>query len=906
MATVGTELDDAAAHSADPPAVRASLARIGDERPDAAARLAADPCLAAAAVAVLAAGRWLAPVVERDPLALDVLADLDAATPVTAGGGAAALLRWYRLDLLRIAARDLVGLDPLEVTGIGLAASAAALLDGALRLAGADGAAVIGMGKLGAAELNYASDVDVLLVADEPAAAEPALRRAVATARRAVRVDLALRPGGRDGDLVRTLAGYQAHWDGWAEPWERQALVKARPVAGDGDLGARLAAAAAVRVWGRPFTPEELRSVRSLKARAERELAGRRLTDRELKRGRGGIRDVEFAVQLLQLVHGPADTGVRAAATLPALVELAAGGYVDPADAADLGAAYRRLRAVEHRLQLVDGAANHVLPRHDTDLDRLARTLGIETASSASAGEVLAEELRRHRATVRAIHERLWFRPLLEAFGEGVGGRGAVDGGTGLLSAAAAADRLAAFGFADVERTRRAVEELTRGLTRSSRLMQALLPLVLGWLSEAPDPDLGLLALRDLASRPQRGRTLVEAFRDSPDVAQRLCLVLGTSRLLGEHLGRNPDLATGLVDAATLRPRDRDELAVAATSAVAWRDEPEARRTALKRFTDREGLRIGVADVLGHADRRAVGRGLAALAETAVAVAIEIVEPPVPLAVVALGRFGGGELSYASDLDIIFVTEAATAADIEAAERATARVLRLLAAGAPHLYDVDATLRPEGSQGSLVRSIDGWRAYLERWAEPWERLALVRARPVAGDDVLGRAFTAVVDPWVWGRPVDQDDRRAIRRAKVRAEQRYPRAGRPAGGDDPDFSLKHGRGALADVEFCTQLLQLEHGVRAGPTVDALAALAAAGVLDTGEHHVLTEAHAFCDAVRDRAFLVTGVVGDALPARAEHLHRLAVSLDTSPQALRGDFRRLTRRARAVVERRFYGVT
>nr|MBA2495550.1 bifunctional glutamine-synthetase adenylyltransferase/deadenyltransferase [Acidimicrobiia bacterium] len=503
---------------------------------------------------------------------------------------------------------------------------------------------------------------------------------------------------------------------------------------------------------------------------------------------------------------------------------------------------------------------------------------------------------------VRAIHERLWFRPLLEAFGDGAGGRGAGDGGPGLLSPAAAADRLAAFGFTDVERTRRAVEELTRGLTRSSRLMQALLPLVLGWLSEAPDPDLGLLALRDLASRPQRGRTLVEAFRDSPDVAQRLCLVLGTSRLLGEQLGRNPDLATALVDDAVLRPREREELGVAAASAVAWRDEPEARRAALKRFTDREGLRIGVADVLGCVDRRAVGRGLAALAETALAIALQIVEPAVPLAVVALGRLGGGELSYASDLDIIFVTEAA-AADIEAAERATARVLRLLAAGAPHLYDVDATLRPEGSQGSLVRSIDGWRAYLERWAEPWERLALVRARPVAGDGALGQAFAAVVEPWVWGRAVDDEERRAIRRAKVRAEQRRP--ARSAGAEDPDFSLKHGRGALADVEFCTQLLQLVHGVRAGPTADALAALAAAGVLDAAEQQVLGEAHAFCDAVRDRAFLVTGVAGDALPARAEHLHRLAVSLDTSPQALRGEFRRLTRRARGVVERRFYGV-
>jgi len=737
------------------------------------------------------------------------------------------------------------------------------------------------MGKLGATELNYASDVDVVLVAADPLEAERGLRTAVELVRRCIRVDLDLRPEGRDGSLVRTVLGYASHWARWGEPWERQALLKARPVAGDVDLGGAWSEAAAEALWGRPFAADDIRSVRAMKARAEAEVARRGTDARDVKRGLGGIRDVEFAVQLLQLVHGGADDTLRVPGTLAALRELAVGGYVADADALGLVAAYTELRRVEHRLQLVDLRPAHVLPRDPVALERLARALGHRPTPERSSADAMLDRLRHHRAVARDVHERLWFRPLLGAF-------------------AGRERALAAFGFADAERTQEAVAELTRGLTRTSRLMQQLLPLLLEWLSLSPDPDLGLLGLRRLASGPGRATALAEAFRDSPEGARRLCVVLGTSELLGERLVHNPDMVGLLAEDAALAPRGGPELAGLADAAATWRDDLEDRRLALKRFSDREGLRIAAGDVLDLLDTSAVGAALTDLAAAALRSAVDAVARDVDLAVVALGRFGGGELSYPSDLDLVFVSAGGDADAREAAERAATRLLRFLGGGTPRLYDVDPDLRPEGRDGALVRSLDAWANYVSRWAEPWERLAWVKARPVAGDPGLGAALVEeVLAPFVWDRRVDDDERLALRRVKARVETERIRP-----GDDRDFHLKLGPGGLTDVEFCTQLLQLEHGIRATGTATALGLLAEAGALDTEEHASLAEAHRFLERVRNRLYLVTGDPGDALPARVDHLARLAASLGTTPRALRETHRRVTRRARRVVERRFFG--
>ncbi len=364
--------------SASPEAASAALHRMVDERPEIADRLVSrsEPsALASVLVRVSAASNSLGRLCVADPAALEVLADLDHQVPVDCSDPAA-LARSKRLELLRIAARDLMGLDTLETVGLALAELADQVLNGAVSLAGPGRPiAVIGMGKLGGRELNYASDVDILFVtADERD--EDAARHILQVARQCFRVDADLRPEGRAGPLTRSLASYDRYWARWAATWEFQALLKARAVAGDAELGAGFERAAIDQVWGRTYSADELAAVRSMKARTEGIVAGRGLTGREIKRGPGGIRDVEFAVQLLQLVHGRHDTGIRARSTLSTLTELADAGYVATEDAAHLADAYRFLRTVEHRLQLVEEDQTHSVPSVSTARHRLALVLG--------------------------------------------------------------------------------------------------------------------------------------------------------------------------------------------------------------------------------------------------------------------------------------------------------------------------------------------------------------------------------------------------------------------------------------------------------------------------------------------------------------------------------------------------
>lgn len=891
-------LQTAIERSAAPAAVAVALDRLSDALPGVQSRLASDHALRDAVFAVTAASRSLTELLVSDPAAIELLDDLDV-RPVLDDGGD--LRRWKRLELLRIAARDLTGVDDLPAVGRALARLADEVLQAAAAATGADpGLAVIGMGKLGGCELNYASDIDIMFVGD-PQAHDKTARAVLDIVRTCYRVDVDLRPEGRDGPLVRTLESYEAYWERWAHTWEFQALLKARSVAGDAELGASFIERARARVWERPFTLDDLRAVRAMKARSEELLARKGLTDREVKRGRGGIRDIEFSVQLLQLVHGRADPDLRSPTTLDALAVMGTTGYVDPADARALDRAYRLLRTVEHRLQLVQEQQVHTLPA-PADVagrDRLARVMGYRDTPEATAGELLDGFLRRQQANVRSIHQHLFFRPLLDALT-------ATEAAVAPMSEEAVATRLEAFGFTDAKRTRLALRELTKGLTRSSRLMQQMLPLLLGWLSEAPDPDLGLLGLRVLAAGPAQATELATAFRESPEAARRLCTLLGTSRRLGETLEHHPDMIPALGQPDALARRSPKALLQGASAALAWREQVEERQRGLLRYKRREELRVAAGDVLELApageDQVVVTAGqLTALAEASLQAALEALHPPLPFAVVAMGRFGGAELSYASDLDLLFVYDGTTPEDFGAAEKIGEGLVRFLSGTTPaaRVYPIDLGLRPEGKDGPLARSLDGYAAYYDRWSQTWERQALVRARFVAGDAGVGSRFLEIVEPHVWSRPLSEEEVREIRRIKARVErERIP------AGEDPQFHLKLGRGSLSDVEFTAQLLQLRHGVRATGTMEALVRLEQSGALDPDDREVLADAYRYCERTRNRWFLVKGAPGDSLPARPEQMAALARSLGTTATDLRESYRRVTRRARRVVERVFYG--
>ncbi len=874
---------------------------------------------------------WIAELGDGDPhLRVEVEPELRNAE----------LRSFTRHSVLRIAVDDLCGQVAMPEVGKRLADLADTAAEAALRWSKDEvlsssrfegladlPMAVVAMGKWGAGELNYSSDIDCLFVYDMTEGADPdrvrhAAQRIASSfttllARQtrdgiAFRVDAGLRPEGKNGPLARSLASYAAYYEKWGEPWESQALLKARPVAGDLDLGERFAEMAVRIVWPDSLDPATIRSIRGMKARSEARAEQQGYAATEIKRGFGGIRDAEFAVQLLQLVHGRFDTSLRPPATLDALAALAAGGYVRQEDADALGASYRWLRTLEHRLQLWDLRQTHALPTTPAGRERVAKAMAYRDEAERSALEQFEHDLQTHRSRVRGIHEQLFYRPLLDAIAASP---------TVRLTSEEIARQLAALGFRDVVSARRAVDELTGGLSRRSRLMRQTLPLVLDWLSSAPDPDLGLNQLRLLVTSTTDNATLIGVLRDDPVAAERLCRLLGDSVLVGRYIDRLPDLLPELGDVRRLGLSPTiDDLESEVTGAMALRATWEQQLGELRRFVRRRVLRVAARDILGVADEEKIGMELSAIADAATSAALGLARDrlilrypsSVQFAVIAMGRWGGGELGYASDLDLLYVYDVPHGGDpVEAREQAL-KLANLLGEALGGIrpegvaYRVDAGLRPEGRAGPLTRTLDSYRIYWERWAEPWELQALIRARPVAGDEALAARFLAAAAPFVWPEELPPERVRAIRTMKARVErERIPP------GEDPDFHLKLGPGGLVDVEFTTQLLQQRHGgtmtsLRDPATLGALRAAAVAGLLPAPEVTALEEAYRFCTRARNRLFLQSGQGQDSLPTDPEEAIRLGLSLgflDAPRASLREDYRRLTRRARRVVERRFY---
>jgi glutamate-ammonia-ligase adenylyltransferase len=912
------DVRDAVERSADPIRARDALRRLLDTHPALAAALERDPVLCNALVAVSTASHSLFAAMERDPGVVAMLRGEALSAPLSVDDALhvrddedppRALRRWKHRQVARIAGRDLLGMADLREVARELSVVAQASLDAALAIASPRvPMSVIGMGKLGGAELNYASDVDVMFVHDGAGELEEAERVARAVLRVMTdptpdgivfRTDAALRPEGRAGAMSRTLDAYEAYWEKWARTWELQALIKARPVGGDDALGAAFIARAQRFVWPEVLDPDAVREVRAMKARTEDMLRRQGTAEREIKRGIGGIRDIEFAVQLLQMVHGRADPDVRARATLDALEQLATRGYVSSRDAAQLDRAYVWLRTVEHRLQLVDEHQTHTIPTDTDARTRLARVLGFRDSPGIAAVEAFDEEHVRHQTVVRSIHEKLFFAPLLDTLA-----------GVGALPESAAEERLVAFGFHDVDRTRAALHELTAGLTRRSRVMQQLLPAILGWLSAAPDPDLGLLQLRRLVEGYTRSSTLARRFRETPVAAERACRILGSSRVLGMALHRHPDVVDALADDGFVTDESsRDALITAAVDTLDWRADEDGRRAGLRRFKRRELLRIGARDLVGGAEVPSVGRELSHLADASIEGALRSLEPPLPFAVIGLGRLGACELSFASDIDVIFVYDGNTAPDFAVAEKLATRLVGAIGKTTSEgsTFRVDVRLRPEGNQGPLARSLDAFRNYYARWGQTWEFQTLTKARVVAGDPVVGQRFIELAHEFAYRDPMPAEWRREIRRMKARIEnERIPP------GEDPKFHLKLGRGSLSDVEFTVQLEQLALGaahpeLRVPSTLDALDALVVTGAIDAEDADHLRAAYRLCERARNYRYLLTGSPSDALPVDGDEAAKLARMLgyiEHPQQQLRDDYRRVTRRARDVVERVFYG--
>ncbi|MFE3069846.1 bifunctional [glutamine synthetase] adenylyltransferase/[glutamine synthetase]-adenylyl-L-tyrosine phosphorylase [Streptomyces sp. NPDC059247] len=850
----------------------------------------------------------------------------------------------YRRCLLAIAARDVCGTTDVSETAAELADLATATLRAALAIARtaapADAAqcrlAVIAMGKCGGHELNYVSDVDVIFVgepvegADEGKAVQAATRLAAHLMRICSEttvegtiwpVDANLRPEGRNGPLVRTLSSHLAYYQRWAKTWEFQALLKARPVAGDPELGTQYIDAVSPLVWHAAERENFVTDVQRMRRRVVDNIPAAQV-DRELKLGPGGLRDVEFAVQMLQLVHGRSDPSLHSGTTLDALAALAAGGYVGRADASQLDEAYRFLRAMEHRIQLYRLRRTHLVPEDEADLRRLGRSMGLRTDPVAE----LNKEWKRHAAVVRRLHEKLFYRPLLDAVAQ-------LAPGEIRLSPKAAGQRLEALGYADPAAALRHLEALSSGVSRKAAIQRTLLPVLLGWFADSADPDSGLLGFRKISDALGKTPWYLRLLRDEGAAAENLARVLSAGRFAPDLLLRAPEAVALLGDPGGLKPRGREHLEQEVLAAVGRADDAEQAVAAARGVRRRELFRTAAADLIGSygteespresdpgalVDR--VGEAVTDLNAATIAGALRAAvraewgdELPTRFAVIGMGRFGGHELAYGSDADVLFVHEPREGVDEQEAARAANRVvaemrrlLQLPTADPPLLIDAD--LRPEGKSGPLVRTLKSYAAYYQRWSLVWESQALLRAEPMAGDRELGERFVELVDPLRYpAEGLGEDAIREIRRLKARMEsERLPR------GADPTLHAKLGRGGLSDVEWTVQLLQMRHGwaepgLRTTRTRRALAAAHAAGLIPTEEAGTLDEAWVLASRVRNAVMLVRGRAGDTFPTAPRELAAVGRYLGYEAGhvgEMVDDYRRITRRARAVVEELFYG--
>jgi glutamate-ammonia-ligase adenylyltransferase len=1012
----GHPLLAALARAADPDLALAGLAQVAERDPGLIEALDADQAFRVRLTAALGVSKALADHLARHPEDSALLRGQEAgrrpdpkavreeflrAVAADPADPAARLAAAYHGRLLHLAARDVTGAATVDEVAAELADLADAVLEAALAIARAelppDSApvrfAVVAMGKCGARELNYASDIDVIFVAEpyhagspgpgEQGTGEPseeaALRTATKLATGLIRacerttpegalfpVDPNLRPEGRQGPLVRTLASHLAYYDRWAKTWEFQALLKARPAAGDLALGKRYADSVAPLVWQASQRENFVEDVQAMRRRVVDTLP-KNMAGRELKLGPGGLRDIEFAVQLLQLVHGRSNDRLRVPATLPALAALAEEGYVGRTDAEDLGQAYRFLRQSEHLLQLYQLRRTHTLPTDPAVLRRLGRALGggprptlqnvrlvppapravaqlagAPQPSGARAAippeQAFTEAWTRTAQRVRRLHEKLFYRPLLDAVAK-------LPSGAARLTPEAARARLEALGYRDPAGALRHIEALTSGLRRRAAIQRTLLPVLLGWFADAAEPDAGLLAFRQVSEALGDSPWFLRLLRDETKAAERMAFVLASSRYATGLLLRAPEAVALFADDAELVPKTVGALQAEMIAAARRHDgDAEQAAVAVRSLRRRELFRVAAADVLGLIGLAETGEALTAittasldavLAATIAKVEMELRGPlPTRFAVIAMGRYGGHESGFGSDADVIFVHEPRPGLGpdddrraSDAAQAVGTELRRLLQIPAPDPpLVVDADLRPEGKQGPLVRSLGACEAYYARRAASWEWQALLRAEFAVGDAELGAKFIAVADRYRYpdGGLSDQAVRE-IRRIKARVEaERIPRA------TDRALHLKLGPGGLSDVEWTVQLLQLRHGhavpgLRTTRTLAALDAAVDAGLVQDADAGALRASWRFAARIRNAIMLVRGRPDDALPGRHDELTAVARLLgykpageaqdrdghngasswsDTPAAALEEDYRRTARRARKVMDQLFYG--
>ena len=895
--------------SADPDRAVANLGRwagaVGS-RVSAYGMLASYPTAARMLLTVFAASQFFADLLIHTPEYLEVLtnptirergrdagalwADLSRRVGIakTPNARRDALRRFKPPEVLRIGVRDLLGYADMPETARAISDFADVCVRMALQVCAEERGlaappfAVFALGKMGGQELNYASDIDLIFVhgdampAGEAMKLGEAVRDALAKATGAgfvFRVDLRLRPEGRFGPVSRSLESCRAYYESWAEPWERQALMKARFVAGDAAVGMSFSEMAEAFVYRRRVEESFIESIRGNKRRLERKVTRAGEADINVKEGVGGIRDIEWTAQLMQLVAGGANPALRGGNTLNALTALEAAGLLTGEEREALAESYVFLRTVEHRLQIRDELPVRNIPVEPGELRRFGRRLGYPDGSHFMA------DYRRHTDRVHGLFERLFYG--------GTPAEVPAPGETPVewalspddpAAQAALGEALAARGFRDVPAAlaglRRSVYGSEYGgiMPDARAAFAALVPALLDAAGRTPDPDAALRGLDALAVAVPSHAALYQMLAESRSLLPRLCLLAASSPHLWQMLLSHLELLDLLADEETMDTPPTFQAAPTIAALAA-----QARRAR---------LRTGARDLWGLADTAQVMAEVTAGAEAALASALDIARRELGFegrfAVIGLGKLGGGEMGYGSDLDVFYVADGG---ELAQAARLAERAQRLLKDDMGRFgihYEMDARLRPEGRKGQLVLDLDSYRHYYAHSAATWERQALLKVRFVGGDEGLGRAFAAQAESVIYGAALTDAQADEIRAMKRRIEAERLK--------DPN-DLKLGPGGMTDIEWTAQLLQLRHGarrprLRTPNTLDALRRLRDDALVTQADWETLSGTYTRLVGLRNRLYLRAGVSGNAPP--------------TPPDDLRAQMAA----ARAICLRVFYG--
>lgn len=774
----------------------------------------------------------------------------------------ARLTQYKYRELARIAYRDITGAAPFPGTMEELSDLACAVIESVLEyhrseldMQGAGEFVVLGMGKLGGRELNLSSDVDLIYIYRDNGDPDPFFKlgervtktlSAVTEEGFLYRVDLGLRPGGSKSPVSVPIDGALEHYFYWGDTWERAAMIKARPVAGDARLGEEF-----IREIG-PFVYKKFLDYTSIEDLKDMKMKLDRLEKkRDVKLGRGGIREIEFFVQALQLVNGGAVKGLRESNTLRALEKLRSHKMIDNEVRDTLSSSYLFLRRIEHYIQIADERQTHKIPSSPEEIEKLAMRAGLK-------GRDEFEALYTDRTSaVSQIFKRLFYEPSERTEEVGKEFLRVADFLTeGNIDEREAYENLRKLGFRNpdiaMELFSKLLDPRRGALTREGRVTtRRVIPAFLGSILRSPDPDSALVNLERFISGIGWRTSIYAVLLENPDIIELLSKLFSTSGYLSSFLIRHPEY----LDVITLRSvrtefSSKEDMIGELRSALSDESDYEGKLDAIRRFRHVETLKICLRDLNGEVDPFYVGWYLSLVAEAVLEVGLALAWENAAgksdqkrngprMTVLGMGKLGGRELSYNSDLDVIFIYDG-KAEEHEFYSKLGQKVISVLSVptGEGLAYKIDMGLRPSGRSGALVTSFGAFRKYQEESAQVWERQALLRARPSAGDTRLGKRVADAVTELVYGRPVPPGFRKEIKHLRARMETELARESKQK------LNIKTGRGGIVDIEFLVQMLQLRHGgehmeVRGQNTLDALGGLRDAGIIKEKEYTELSD-------------------------------------------------------------------